>query len=234
MNCFLTLPVFRLILFSGLVALLSSCAPTPGMAPSGALKQQLSEIRQQQQLQATQLQQLQQQLSQLQKQLPGGDTVQENAGTRQEVTIPTTPLVIPQPSDQFSGNQDVANVAASASSYLAAFSNLAAGNTAAAEAGFENFLREFPNHQYAPNARYWLASAQLAQGKTNPAISNLNQIITNPKAQTKAPAALLQLAQIYRQAGLTIQADNVLEQLRDRYPDSPEAQQFNRSNEPTE
>lgn len=234
MKCFLTLPASRLILFSGLVVLLSSCAPAPRMAPSGALKQQLSEIRQQQQRQAAQLQQLQQQLSQLQKQLPGGDTALENTGGRQEVTIPTTPVVIPQPSDQFSANQEVADVAASASSYLAAFSNLAAGNAAAAEAGFESFLRDFTDHQYAPNARYWLASAQLAQGKTNPAISNLNQIITNPKAQIKAPAALLQLAQIYRQAGLTIQADNVLEQLRDRYPDSPEAQQFNRSNEPTE
>jgi len=214
--------------------LLSSCAPAPGIAPSGALKQQLSEIRQQQQLQATQLQQLQQQLSQLQKQLPGGDTALNNTVARENVTtVLTAPTVIPQPSDQFNANQEVADVAASASSYLAAFSNLASGNAAAAEAGFEGFLREFPDHQYAPNARYWLASAQLARGKTNPAISNLNQIITDPKAQTKAPAALLQLAQIYRQAGLTIQADNVLEQLRDRYPASLEAQQFNRSNEPT-
>ncbi len=116
--------------------------------------------------------------------------------------------------------------------YLAAFSNLAAGRLPAAESGFQGFLREFPDHQYSPNARYWLANAQLSQGKTNLAVTNLQQIIVNPNAQAKVPAALMQLAQIYRQEGQPIQADNVLEQLRNRYPESPEAQQFYRSNEP--
>ncbi len=211
----------------GFVLLLSSCAPTPGLAPSGALKDQLHEIKQQQQKQATQLEQLQQQLAQLQQQLTGEDAISAQIQGNLQ-----TPEQLPPPG-QFTPNQEVVSIAASASSYLAAFSNLAAGQMSSAETGFQEFLRNFPAHQYSPNARYWLATAQLSQGKTDLAINNLNQIIVDPNAQTKAPAALTQLAQIYRQQGLPIQADNVLEQLRDRYPESPEAQQIYRSNEPT-
>ncbi len=94
-------------------------------------------------------------------------------------------------------------------------------------------MRDFPDHQYAPNARYWLANAQLSQGKTNLAINNLQIIITDPNAQNKAPAALKQLVQIYHQQGSQMQADDALEQLRNRYPESPEAQHFYRSEEPT-
>jgi len=211
----------------GFVLLLTSCAPAPGLAPSGALKDQLHEIKLQQQEQATQLQQLQQQLGLLQQQLTGEDTISAQIQGNLQ-----TPEQLP-PSGQFIPNQEVVSIAASASTYLAAFSNLAAGQMSSAEVGFQDFLRNFPAHQYSPNARYWLATAQLSQGKTDLAIDNLHQIVVDPNAQTKAPAALTQLAQIYRQQGLPIQADNVLEQLRNRFPESPEAQQFYRGDEPT-
>ncbi|MCD6582239.1 MAG: tetratricopeptide repeat protein [Desulfuromusa sp.] len=216
-----------LIPIFGIVLLLSSCAPTPGLAPSGALKDQLHDIKQQQQEQATQLQQLQQQLGQLQQQLTGENII----STQIQSNLETPGQLLPP--SQLTPNQEAASIAASASSYLAAFSNLAAAQMASAETGFQEFLRDFPAHQYSPNARYWLANAQLSQGKTNLAIDNLRQIIVDPNAQAKAPSALTQLAQIYRQQGLPIQADNILEQLRNRFPESPEAQQFYRGNEPT-
>ena len=220
-------PITKLIPLFGFVFLLSSCAPTPGLAPSGALKVQLQEMKQQQQEQATQLQQLQLQLGQLQQQLTGESLI----STQIQSNLETPGQLLPP--SQLSPNQEAVSIAASASSYLAAFSNLAAAQMPSAEAGFQEFLRDFPAHQYSPNARYWLANAQLSQGKTNLAIDNLRQIVVDPNAQAKAPAALTQLAQIYRQQGLPIQADNVLEQLRNRFPESPEAQQFYRGNEPT-
>jgi len=232
MTCFFSLPISRFFLFAGFIVLLSACAPATNMAPSGALKQQLADIKQQQLEQATQLQQLQQQLDQLNNRFGTGTTDSGAVAKSADNKTVVIPAPVPLPANQQAVNQEVVNIAASASSYLAAFSNLAAGNAVAAETGFTNFLAEFPDHQYAPNARLWLAKAQQSQGKTNLAIGNLNQIISDPNSQTKAPAALVQLAQIYRQEGLTTQADNVLEQLRNRYPDSPEAQQINRSNEP--
>ncbi|MCK5913896.1 MAG: tetratricopeptide repeat protein [Desulfuromusa sp.] len=230
--------VAKFIPLLGLMLLLSSCATTTGVAPSGALREQLYQIKEQQQAQATQLQQLQQQLGQLTQQLTTKNII--TASSENNLDIPgqlapaTDPLpIVPVNSSQFDQNQEIITIAASASSYLAAFSNLAAGQLASAEIGFQDFLRDFPDHQYAPNARYWLANAQLGQGETDLAITNLQQIITNPNAQAKAPAALVLLAQTYRQVDLPIQADKILEQLRKHYPESPEAQQINRSEEPT-
>ncbi|SDZ91234.1 tol-pal system protein YbgF [Desulfuromusa kysingii] len=227
----------KILLSSGLLLLLSSCAPAPGLAPSGALKSQLNEIKQQQQTQADQLQQLQKELTQLQEQLLTQNiltaTKQPGLYIPDQLKQPTVSNMPPAETPLSPAeNQEIVAVAASASSYLAAFSNLAAGHWSAAEAGFQDFLRNFPNHQYSPNARYWLANAQFSQGKMNRAITNLQLIIADPTAQAKTPAALVQLAQIYRQEGQPIQADNILEQLRNRYPESPEAQQLYRSNEP--
>jgi tol-pal system protein YbgF len=229
-------PIIRLFPILGFVLLFSSCAPTTGLAPSGALKEQLHEIKQQQQEQATQLQSLQQQISHLQQQLTADNSVtaqtQDNVESPQQSGSTASIVAIPGASNQNIPNQEAVNIAASASSYLAAFSNLAAGNFAAAETGFQEFLRDFPDHQYSPNARYWLAKAQLEQEKTNLAINNLQLITSNPNAQKKAPAALVQLAQVYQQQGQQIQADNILEQLRNNYPESPEAQHFYRGEEP--
>ena len=233
----LTALIIKLIPILGFILLLSSCAPTTALSPSGALKEQLHTIKQQQQEQATQLQQLQQQISQLQQQLTTENLVttqiQSNIDSPQPPESTAAIVAIPGSSNQIIPNQETVNIAASASSYLAAFSNLAAGNFAAAEAGFQAFLRDFPDHQYAPNARYWLASAQLSQNKTNLAINNLQLIVSDQNGQKKTPAALMQLVQIYQQQGQQTQADNVLEQLRNNYPESPEAQHFYRSEKPS-
>jgi tol-pal system protein YbgF len=227
----------------GGMILLSACAPAAtGLAPSGALQQQLHDIRGQQTQQAQLVQQLQQQLTQLQQQLAMGEIIPLPPQQTPPMTDPAeNPMGLvtkaPQQTEkivtpiQFNGAQEVSAVAASASSYLAAFSNLAAGRWVAAETGFQTFIDEYSDHQYAPNARYWLANAQLSQGKTDAATSNLRQIIIDPRGQTKAPAAMLQLEQLYRRQKLTLQADEIAEQLRSRYPDSQEAQYLYRNPE---
>lgn len=227
-----------LALIMGAFFLLTSCAPAAtGLAPSGTLKNQLDEIREQQQQQTVAIQQLQQQLAQLKQQL-GSEKIPLTQGQNyaepmaQEKIPPAGEAAGLAPPTQFSVSQEVSTVAASASSYLAAFSNLAAGRWLAAETGFQEFLNDFGSHQYAPNARYWLANAQLSQGKTDLAMANLHQIIVDPNGQKKAPAALIQLAQIYRQQGSQTEADDALEQLRNHYPESQEAQQLYRSKEP--
>lgn len=233
---------FQNCLLCGLVVLLAACAPaSTGLAPSGAMQQQLSAIREQQQDQSRLVQQLQEQLAQMQQQLatagmimvPPQPTLEmPSSNTAPELTTMTAPRQPAQPPHYFSGAQEVSTVAASASSYLAAFSDLAAGRWSVAESGFQSFLDEFKDHQYTANARYWLANAQLSQGKTNAATINLQQIITDPHGQAKAPAAMLQLEQLYRRQGWTGQADELAEQLRTHYPDSQEAQYLYQNSEP--
>jgi tol-pal system protein YbgF len=232
---------FQNLLFCGLILTLAACAPaSTGLAPSGAMQQQLSMIREQQQDQSRLVQQLQEQLTQMQQQLSSAGIItmpQPTLEIPDAVTTPEVATIIPprQPEQlpqYLSGAQEVSVVAASASSYLAAFSDLAAGRWSLAESGFQKFLDNFKDHQYTANARYWLANAQLSQGKTDTATINLQQIITDPRGQAKAPAAMLQLEQLYRSQGWTKQADKLAEQLRTHYPDSQEAQYLYQNSEP--
>ena len=212
-----------------LLLLLGACAPAPGVGPSTALKEQLQLILQQQRQQAEQLTVLQQQLAQIQQRADGGAPINETIAIQPEPPRPEPAprMVIPE-----SATQEINALTASAASYLAAFSDLASGRYVSAETGFQNFLNQFPEHQYSTNARFWLANAQKAQGKLEPAATNLRQILADPGGNAKTPAVLLKLAQIYRQQGQEMQADETMEQLRGSYPDSPEAQHFNRSEPP--
>ena len=205
-----------------LITLLSSCAPTPTGAPSVALSEQLQQIRQQQQQQSEQLQLLTRQLVLLQ-QVMGIEEMQLSETDPVEALIfaATPPAHAPVPMPRTAPPIEL-NPAVRG--YLDAFSHLASGRPDSAERGFEQFLREFPDHQHSANARYWLAQAQSTLGKNELATTTLRQIITDPRSQFKAPAALMQLAAIYRQQGLNHQADNIVEQLRTNYPNSPEAQ----------
>lgn len=229
----------RLALILCSLFLLSACVPalTP-VEPSAALKQQFAQLQQQQRQQAEQIKTLQLQLSQLrQKPLTSVATIDEPQSPTVEPppvstaspfpATPAEPMTIPAPI-----RQEVAALANSASTYLAAFSDLAAGHFAAAETGFSRFLSKYPKHQYAQNARYWLASAQLSQDKRQAAAANLQQVIAADNGQERAPAALVLLARIYRQQQLNNAADEALEQLRSRYPESTEAQQLYRSDKP--
>ncbi|MBW6508396.1 MAG: tetratricopeptide repeat protein [Desulfuromonadales bacterium] len=204
------------------VALLSSCAPTPTGAPSVALSEQLQQIRQQQQQQSEQLQLLTRQMVLLQQVIGIEEITLSEPDPVKALIFAATPPAddstpLPRTTTQIEINPAV-------NAYLDAFSHLASGRPDSAERGFELFLREFPDHQHSANALYWLAQAQSTQGKNDLATTTLRQIITDPRAQFKAPAALMQLAAIYRQQGLNHQADDIVDQLRINYPNSPEAQ----------
>jgi tol-pal system protein YbgF len=225
-----SLPVSWLILLLFSIFILSACIPSPG-GPSTNLEKQIAQMQQQQSRQAEQISMLQRQLQQVQKIQPGESATAAAPQLRQSQGSTFSagelePLKIPA-----AAKRELSALADSASSYLAAFSSLAAGRYSEAESGFNSFLTNFPEHQYSPNARYWLASAQTSQGKLQAASSNLRQVVSDSKGQDRAPAALVLLAKIYRQQRFDKEADEVLEQLRSRYPESIEAQQFYRSNE---
>lgn len=212
----------RLFLLFACLFLLSACMQTTPVGPSAALKQQFAQIQQQQLQQAEQIKALQEKIEQLLQEKPHeiADVPQERHGEAPSI-ITTERVTIPA-----SIGQELSELADSASNYLAAFSNLAAERYAVAETGFSKFLANYPGHQYGPNARYWLARAQVSQGKLTQAKENLLQVSADLNDQQRAPAALAMLVKIYRQQQLPIEADETLEQLRNRYPNSSEAQQF--------
>ncbi len=205
---------------------LSACAPQGGS--SQALKQQFTQMIEQQQEQARQLEDLQQQLSDLQLQVAGDSVVTTQIENSISGTAPPQSQAAQIP---LSVQQELSALTESASSYLGAFSALASGRFSEAETGFQSFLSQFPNHQYAANARFWIANAQASQGNLQAAMASYRQLVVDPQAQAKAPAALLRMAQLYRQQNQYAQAEDILEQLRRRFPNSPEAQHSYRSDE---
>jgi len=213
------LPATSLLLF----ALLAACAP----APVGDQSSELTRLREQQLQQQQTMLALQQQLAELQQQLA---TTEPPAG--EAVSTQLTPDA--EPPTEPSRNATLADLedfSMAAGSYLDAFSSLAMGRYQQARDGFENFLRNYDAHRYAANARFWLAESQIALGLLQQAENNLIAISTDQHRQT-APAALLRLAQLYQQQSLSEQAEDILHQLRTRFPESREAQHFNRSNQP--
>lgn len=231
MKTLCSLAAVRLPFICCSLLLLNACVPAQGPGgPSTALKQQFAQMQQQQRQQAEQIQVLQQQLERL-MQHPLESVTSTDTAQWQPPAAATfnSPESVAMPA---AVNQELSALADSASNYLAAFSNLAAGRYKLAESGFDSFLKQYPNHQYTANARYWLASAQLSQDKLQAASANLRQVVNDINGQAKAPAALVLLAKIYRRQHLNNEAEDILEQLRSRYPESTEAQQFYRSDEP--
>lgn len=221
------------LLLTGTVFLINACAPaTTGLAPSVTVKAQLDDLRRLQNQQTIQLQKLQAQLQQLEQRLTAGglETRDREQISESATVVHQPPVKIPEPRPQPLERPAVpehkVDIAVSATVYREAFSALASGRWAEAETRFNSFLRDYSDHEFSPNARYWLALSQLSQENLEAAKSNLRRIVIDPASQAKAPAALTQLAHIYHRQGLNFEADDVLSQLRSRYPESREAKQL--------
>lgn len=204
---------------------LSACAPPPSTSPGQ--NNELALLKQQQQQQQQTLLAIQQQLRQLQQQV-GVQAPTSIVPTPGETSFTTESQVEEL---QVTDTAEVQNLVEAAGIYLEAFSALSLGQYEQAQNGFSTFLEKFSDHRYAPNARYWLAETEITLGLLNEAEENLLLVVNDHVSDDKAPAALFQLAKLYQQQNLTQQADDILHQLRTRFPESREAQHFNRSNQ---
>lgn len=216
-----------------LLGLTTACAPPP--ATDAGLQNELAVMKQQQQQQQQVLLAIQQQLAELQQRIetpaPAETTAQLPLQTEPLVVAPVTEPVAAQAPVPVTGIEEMQALVAAAGSYLESFSALAMGYYDQAQSGFEAFLQNHTEHRYAPSARYWLAETQIALGLQEQAEENLLIIANANDSAEKAPEALSRLVQLYRQQNQTIKADDILHQLRTRFPESREAQHFNRSDQ---
>lgn len=113
--------------------------------------------------------------------------------------------------------------AASETAYRDAFSLLKAGEYDQSIAAFSNFLQQFPNSQYGDNAQYWLAEAYYVKREFEPAIAEYQRMLVNFPASKKLSHAMLKIGYCYYELGQRDQARAVLEELRQRYPESAAA-----------
>jgi tol-pal system protein YbgF len=92
----------------------------------------------------------------------------------------------------------------------------------AAEA-FQSFVAAYPASAFAPNAHYWTGNAYFQLHNWAKAVEFYAVIGQKWPTDPKAPDALLQLSEAHRESGNAKAAQESLEDLVARYPDSPAA-----------
>ena len=93
----------------------------------------------------------------------------------------------------------------------------------AAIPAFEQFIQQFPNSTYLPNAHYWLGQLQFAQQAYDKAKQHFQTVVGQYPDSNKRADCLLKLGVIAAEQGRSAEAQQFYQQVVDEYPDSTEA-----------
>jgi tol-pal system protein YbgF len=226
--------MFRLLgilLSSGLLLTgLTGClAPRPTVDLT-SIERDLATLRQEQQQLAERLDGQGSKLTSLEERLRAqeeGVLASAPEETTKMVTAPgemtSSPATIdPSPA----GNEESGSAA---ELYRQSFSHYAAGRFARGVDGFQNFLRQYPEHEYAGHAEYWLGECFYSQQRYEEAVAAFKRAVENHPQGSKSPDALLKMSAALKQLGNTQHADAALQALSSRYPESRAAQSLERN-----
>ena len=105
--------------------------------------------------------------------------------------------------------------------YQQAFSALRQANWSKAEAELTGFLRDFPNHNLAGNAQYWLGETYYVRGDFGTAATVFAEGFEKYPKGGKAPDNLLKLGMALSHLERRQDACDTFLALQQRYPDAP-------------
>lgn len=97
------------------------------------------------------------------------------------------------------------------------------GSMSTARAGFDEFVRAFPQHPLTPEARLYLGAIMNEEGNPQQALEEYSRILELHPNAPEAASALYRAAIVERDRGNTDRARTMLNQLTAAYPGSPEA-----------
>lgn len=109
--------------------------------------------------------------------------------------------------------------------YESALNQFKAGKYPAAATAFAAFVKNYPDSEMAPSAQFWLGNAWYAQQKCKQAIEAQQVVATRWSDSTRAPDALLAIANCQRDDGNTTAARRTLNTILEKYPTSQAATQ---------
>ncbi len=118
---------------------------------------------------------------------------------------------------------EVAPAGSEENAYKAAFNLLANKKNAQALAAFQAFLKTYPKGTHAPNAHYWLGELYANEHKNDLATEQFTTLIQKFPSYRKVPDVMLKLAIIHAEAGQPAQAQQELQKIVTRYPNSAAA-----------
>ncbi|MFA7496456.1 MAG: tol-pal system protein YbgF [Acidithiobacillus sp.] len=108
--------------------------------------------------------------------------------------------------------------------YQHAFNYLRQGKYGEAVTGLQGFIQKYPQSSLIPDAYYWLGQAQYVLGQNDAALKSLYIVPTRFNQSSKAPEAMLRMAEIYQAIGKSKQAAATLNKIIQQYPSTPSAQ----------
>lgn len=92
-----------------------------------------------------------------------------------------------------------------------------------AMAAFERFVVQFPNHELAPNAYYWLGEVQSLVPDWQAALLSFSQVVDGYPVNNKTPDAMYKLGVVYQALGDNELATSWFNTLITEFPDSQAA-----------
>lgn len=107
--------------------------------------------------------------------------------------------------------------------YLKGLEKFKAGDMPAARDIFTKFLEQYPKHELAANAHYWIGESLYGEKNYEAAIIAFQDVIKNYPQQPKVPAAMLKQSLAFKAIKDAKNARYVLKKLIEAYPRSDEA-----------
>jgi tol-pal system protein YbgF len=109
------------------------------------------------------------------------------------------------------------------STYMKGLDAFKAGDLPGARDVFTKFLEQYPQHDLAANAQYWIGETYYSEKNYEPAILAFQEVIKVYPLKDKVPAAMLKQAMAFRAIDDSKSAKYVLKKLTEGYPKSDEA-----------
>jgi len=107
--------------------------------------------------------------------------------------------------------------------YMKGLDTFKTGDMPAAREIFTRFLEQYPQHELAANAHYWVGETHYSEKSYEPAILAFQDVIKNFPTKDKVPAAMLKQAMAFNAINDTKSAKYVLKKLGETFPKSDEA-----------
>jgi tol-pal system protein YbgF len=107
--------------------------------------------------------------------------------------------------------------------YTLAYNDYLRGNYDLAIMGFQNYLKEYPNSAFIPQALYWIGQSYYNKSAYADAVSFFEQIESRFPQHETAPNAMLKSGLSYMELAKPDMAKATLQRVIDKFPQSNEA-----------
>lgn len=119
-----------------------------------------------------------------------------------------------------SQNSVVAPTLDKETAYAAAYNLFKSGKYDRAITEFQNFLKKYPDHQYADSAQYWIGECYFSEEKYDKAILEFDKVVKNYPKGNKASEALLKQGLSFKLLGDKTSARLIFQQVIKEYPNT--------------